>query len=754
VRSGETMIQVEDAHPSGEEGGQEANTKEIREVREDVCEGGEARSENQDGGDEQVEAEEVEDEAEDYQEDGKEEQNWKADYDNDDEEQEEEEDEEEEYDGKDYDWSTRSHRKRRRESEEKVPTLRSTFMSNSNRDLLPRESGKERVRGLMRYSGPLQNPLLKSRNFHWPEYRDQKLRDMAQEGWITDPKKNALIGTSIRRFFIGVGKADGVIVGQLPASLNDGHSHWHIVHDDGDSEDLSDDDTLLCRQMFLRNDSLPRIPPNRIEFLFRGKNSGPADMTFPLYRKSCQIGADYQVQELPNCTGPEPELPIDPTVSPEDPSDLSSVPLPVLELSPALAVASESPWDSVITASPDFQDFQRQAIAILLTPGMVTRYLASSPSCQSEDPFLHYLDLVCCVSAVPTESLSSCPSHYVVFDGTQYHTCHAKDLAQPFSDSIHLPSLFLENELDIQRSLASLRTELQRLLSAEFTPQQLLILQTFLSSWSKYGSDIRTSFQRSSSLRSLITYRDMVRLYYRFLPFLSRNEENGAAVERTQSLYDLSFALRGISCECPQQDQAQQEEEKPSLKKTYPWKRQVGTEEGGDWGGEGDLCDVFFPQGTASKSSSRRSESRRRSQQGSSSRDLRSSNGLPPQRKRHRAAAAGAGTGGGVNYPVREVQVVDEATGEVVSEYSTITEASSSTGVAPSVIWKSCIAAAVGADASSPAAAGGAGDGLKWRFTDQEDIPSLVDGLPPPVLSPLTLASISCHSTPRHCRVR
>jgi hypothetical protein len=583
------MVEEEKPHSAEESGGSEnvpPGLHGIEQERGEVADGMDGQRDKDEEEDRDEAVRQVENECE--------EENWNADDDKD--EQEDEDEEEEEYDGKDFDWSQSRRKRPRRESEDKVPNRRSSFMKSSSRDLIPREPGKERVRGFMRYSGPLSNPLLKSRSFHWPEYRDQKLLDMAKEGWITDPAKHPWIGTTIRRFFVGVGKADGVIVGQLPAALNDGHCIWHIVHDDGDSEDLSDDDTKLCRQMLLRNDTQPRIPPNRIEYLFCGKK---LDMTFPLYRKNCQIGPDYQVQEIPDCTKLSPT---DSPVSSQDASDLSSdSPLPALEVG---AGESQEP-DSVVTASPEYQEFQRQAIALLLIPGIVTRYLGPVPTCQSQSDFsLDYLDLVCCVSATSTAD------RYVVFDGEHYHTCHAQDLAQPFSDSVHLPSLFLENHCDVQNSLSALRAVLQLHLSTDFTPQQLLILQTFFSSWVKYGSDVYTSFHRSS-LHSLISYRDMVSLFYKFLPYLSRNDEYGAA-ERASSLYALSFALRGISCECPQENNSSLSDSE--AKKKEPSQRA----EEGDWGSEDDICDVFFPKGTSSKSSSRSgdsSQSRRRIQQ-------------------------------------------------------------------------------------------------------------------------------------------
>lgn len=59
------------------------------------------------------------------------------------------------------------------------------------------------------------------------------------------------IGSKGRRFFPGHGKSDGVIVAYLPADRNEGVAMWHMVHDDGDEEDLYEDDANSAARHWL-----------------------------------------------------------------------------------------------------------------------------------------------------------------------------------------------------------------------------------------------------------------------------------------------------------------------------------------------------------------------------------------------------------------------------------------------------------------------------------------------------------------------
>lgn len=66
--------------------------------------------------------------------------------------------------------------------------------------------------------------------------------------------------------------------------------------------------------------------------------------------------------------------------------------------------------------------------------------------------------------------------------------------------------------------------------------------------------------------------------------------------------------------------------------------------------------------------------------------------------------------------PIREVQALDENTGDVVATHSSIASAALATGLSTSSIWKCCI----GVDSVA--------GGFKWKFRDS-DAPSVsVDG--------------------------
>jgi hypothetical protein len=79
------------------------------------------------------------------------------------------------------------------------------------------------------------------------EQEENKKARMA-DGWIFDNDANELIGLPCRRFFSGCGN-DGTVLAYLPADKNEGMALWHVVHNDGDQEDLIEDDVRkACRQ--------------------------------------------------------------------------------------------------------------------------------------------------------------------------------------------------------------------------------------------------------------------------------------------------------------------------------------------------------------------------------------------------------------------------------------------------------------------------------------------------------------------------
>lgn len=61
---------------------------------------------------------------------------------------------------------------------------------------------------------------------------------MLEEGWTFDARMEKRIGLRVRRFFPNYGRSDGTIVAYLPPEVNDGVCLWHVLHDDGDREDV------------------------------------------------------------------------------------------------------------------------------------------------------------------------------------------------------------------------------------------------------------------------------------------------------------------------------------------------------------------------------------------------------------------------------------------------------------------------------------------------------------------------------------
>ena len=98
---------------------------------------------------------------------------------------------------------------------------------------------------------------------------EEKVAEMVEEGWkfdstaaINGTEENALFDPSApqdfinrrgRRFFVGHGKSDGVIVAYLPPEKNEGMALWHMEHDDGDAEDIDESDVEKALRHFLQD---------------------------------------------------------------------------------------------------------------------------------------------------------------------------------------------------------------------------------------------------------------------------------------------------------------------------------------------------------------------------------------------------------------------------------------------------------------------------------------------------------------------
>jgi hypothetical protein len=510
--------------------------------------------------------------------------------------------------------------------------------------------------------------------------------------------------------------------------------------------------------MFVKNYSQPpQIQANKIQAGHTAK-AGKSDLTYPVYRKSCRVGSDHQAHVLPHDAQASPSLSPTTEADPSVASPASSPPSPVPEEETAPLPASAIDLEAVVS-SAEYLEFERRAKEVLLFPGAVTRYLKSPrahPKTSIDAPksatavVMGHLDLVCCVSRLPP--CADLPTRYVIFDGSTHHCCEAHDLAQPYPDHFHFPTLFGEQEGDVVRSLHTLETQLQLVISSQYSAPQLRALNIFFSSWTKFGGDLQSSYHCSAELRSLISFRELVSLYYRHLPYLSRNEGFGLT-ERIKALYSCAFALQGVSPQCCQQESAVASGDGGG----------DGCSELGSWGSDEETRDVFFPhKGTkffsssgaddAKTSSAAHLQNRKRVEQvdietgeviqsyesgatagratGIEARAIskcchgksRSVGGFiwrfQDSDAMHRQRPS-ASTGGGTqrlpervrtsHYPARQVQALDLLTGDVLTTHSSIAAASLATGTSSSAVWKCCIG--VQAEAG----------GFKWRFNDQSN---------------------------------
>jgi hypothetical protein len=74
----------------------------------------------------------------------------------------------------------------------------------------------------------------------------RRLQTMREEGWLFNPADSEYIGLRVRRFFPDEVVSDARIAAFLPAALNDGDPQWHLIHDDGDCEDVDFVPMLQC----------------------------------------------------------------------------------------------------------------------------------------------------------------------------------------------------------------------------------------------------------------------------------------------------------------------------------------------------------------------------------------------------------------------------------------------------------------------------------------------------------------------------
>jgi hypothetical protein len=386
------------------------------------------------------------------------------------------------------------------------------------------DQGESDPRGPMSsYKGELWNPLLKSKNFAWPEHRTKKLTEMEKEGWITDPNENKHIGVTVRRFFDGFGKADGVVVAYLRGESNRGRGLWHVVHQDGDSEDISDDDFQRCRTMFLTNhqsrptpptQSLPTPPPppptcHRLLSIERAPSQG--ETISPQVMKPLRLGSQYQVE-------------------------LGDIPLyneqaPLTLQSSTHTTDQDTKTPAAHASEDEYKSFLRLAKEAALLPGVLTRYMGRSSS-----KGLTFLQPLCVVKSCPPDSL------LLVFDGYVHHVISQELCAFPLVEQLDLINLWTECGENITEGLKIVSSMVNCTLS--LLPSEHCF-DLFLFQWKLHGSDLWASW-KNSKLQEYLSYKEFCRLYHNFLPLLCA--EGGA--RRLSSLYRCSASLRTNICIC------------------------------------------------------------------------------------------------------------------------------------------------------------------------------------------------------------
>ena len=90
------------------------------------------------------------------------------------------------------------------------------------------------------------------------ECKEDIATEMLQGDWVTDPHQGHFIGHRVRKYHEGYGMINGIIEAYLPSSENAGDELWHVRHDDGDSEDFSENEMIASKAMY-DNDENTRV---------------------------------------------------------------------------------------------------------------------------------------------------------------------------------------------------------------------------------------------------------------------------------------------------------------------------------------------------------------------------------------------------------------------------------------------------------------------------------------------------------------
>ncbi|CAM9326712.1 unnamed protein product [Scytosiphon promiscuus] len=141
--------------------------------------------------------------------------------------------------------------------------------------------------------------------------------ELEAQGWNFSPDAHPLIGRRCRRFFKEFGKSDCTVAAHLPAKNGDPEL-WHVVHDDGDEEDMEEHELSKARKYFTEG-SMSSMPDSHIidDGHFRGVRLTPS-------LRHC-IKFSLSIEDLAKNTGGTPPPVVEPVPS-EDEDGLDSSP--------------------------------------------------------------------------------------------------------------------------------------------------------------------------------------------------------------------------------------------------------------------------------------------------------------------------------------------------------------------------------------------------------------------------------------------
>jgi hypothetical protein len=362
--------------------------------------------------------------------------------------------------------------------------------------------------------------------------RARKNERMRKEGWLLEntelsklPKLQNeeesgydYVGLKVKKYFEGYGEAECTVVGYLPPSKNDGYALWHLVHEDGDSEDWDNEEILqhfperpqrkhelVKEKNKSQNHANTLLPHNRHHGESQEVLSSPVSENEVEKVNKIRVGTDYQVSNLPTIT-----------------RDSTGLDYPPFDDEPIW----KPEYDTSIDGSDEtsrLNEFLKRAHLVYLVPGLVVQARINDN-----------VKFVCCVTSPHRESFK-----VVVYDGYRVYTIPASNCLG-LSEDILL-NIWNHAEQDIFTALTELKGMVQDILKKQFSEHSVA---TFFALRSHFKNNISRMYFRSI-LRHTMTLHELMAWFNAVFPVVTKKSRRNEGAELI-SVYKCADALKHV----------------------------------------------------------------------------------------------------------------------------------------------------------------------------------------------------------------